>query len=981
MRAVDALREALRLNAAADDQRIRVARMLEESGSAADAAAEHLELARRRHANPREAILHAEAALRLDPNSAEAKSLIGSISEQLADIVQAGTDVPTESSPSPISAPFGSTGGLRGNQIAADRVASQAEELQKSGDLDGAVQQYERALSMGSERSDVFYSLGILYQERGNHKRAIELLPRAASDEEYALSAHYMLGTSYQALGRLAEAAEEYEQTIRLLPIETIGRAESEDMIQMYESAAQIYIQLSDIARAASLYSMLSNFLASKRWGREQADLYRQKAKELTERNMFAKLRSFGTGALIASNPPTSAAPAPSDAPDMPETWGKIRPITDFLRTDRPVHLDRTDSLSMTPMPPVAPNPLDELESLAPPPRMAFEPFTRLEPGNLNEVAERYLIASEKYAEQGLTLAAIDACMEVIRIDVDYLPIHLRMGEIYEREERHEEALVKYQLLVDTYAARGEQQKSIDAFLRLVHLSPDTTNTRARLAELLRGAGRIQEATDQIAQVAASYFRLGQTNKALEEYRRGLQWLPTNANLRAQYGQSLLKLDRHEAALTEFRRALDAEPKNILHVARINMALALMADQPTAVWQSLATLIEQLKAQPQHSADVQAEYRGAMLTTEAPILHYILGIIQQSADQHQSSLLEFEQAEAMLDEAPDKLLPVALIYQAAADSHIALGQADEARARLQQSLTAPRPPINPETARYQFASPLSQGEVVRRMAEAYAATGDMDGAERALQEAKQHLPYDRAIYTKLSDIYFRQGKLSEALAQLDELATHYESRQDPDRAIEVLEMGVKLAPNNITVGNRLARLYIRRGYLDKGVDGLVRVADQQRKAGQLKDSVMSLQQVAEVHSTLGKQDEALKIYDKIVQIMPNDIETRQWLAIMHTLGGRTKQAVAEKKQLVRIYLQQRDLAGAIEELFTIIALDQHDMEAHIQLGDVLMRREEYEQALRIYTRLVKMPGVETERMEALQAAAKRMFEQQQAHRK
>jgi tetratricopeptide (TPR) repeat protein len=267
------------------------------------------------------------------------------------------------------------------------------------------------------------------------------------------------------------------------------------------------------------------------------------------------------------------------------------------------------------------------------------------------------------------------------------------------------------------------------------------------------------------------------------------------------------------------------------------------------------------------------------------------------------------------------------------------------------------------------------------MAEAYGAVGDLEGAERALQEAKQHLPYDRAIYTKLADIYFQQGKLTEALAQLEELATYYEGRQDPDRAIEALEMAVRLGPNNITVGNRLARLYIRRGFLDKGVDGLVRVAEQQRKAGQLKDAVLSLQQVAEVHSTLGHQQEALKIYDKIVQIMPNDVETRQWLAIMHTLGFRPKQAIAEKKQIVRIYLQQRDLAGAIEELFTIIALDQHDVEAHFQLGDVLMRREEYEQAQRIYTRMLKMPGIEVERVEALQAAAKRMFDQQQGTRK
>jgi tetratricopeptide (TPR) repeat protein len=853
-----------------------------------------------------------------------------------------------------------------------------AQERQEAGDLDAAIQHYERAIGMGTERSDVFYSLGLLYQDRGNHQRAVELLPRAAADEEYALSAHYMLGQSYQALGQLAQAASEYEQTIRLLPLDTIGKSESEDMIQMYESAAQIYTQLNDIARAASLYSTLASFLQSKRWGRERADEFRQKAKELTERNMFAKLRTLGTGALIAPDPGLSAVVETTEE-TMPETWGKIRPITDFLRSSgAPAPADAHFAPSAAPRAPAA---ATMIEELPPAPRPSFAALTPLNTAGLDEVAARYVVASEKYAEQGLMLAAIDACLEVIRIEVDYLPIHLRMGEIYEREERREEALQKYQLLIDTYAARGQQQQSIDVYYRLIALSPDTINTRSRLAELLKNSNRMDEAAEQVALVAGSYFRLGQTNKALEEYRRGLQWAPSHPELHAQYGQALFKLERFEAALGEFRRALELDQNSPVAIARINMTLAMMSDQLEATWQSLATVLERLKAQPQANADVQAEYRAALLSADEPILHYILGIVQQAAEQHQSALLEFEQAAALIDGDADLRLIDVLVSQAAADSYIALGQADDARKQLQHCLEIARPQTPGSGVRYPFSTPLSHGELVRRMAEAYAASGDLQNAERALQLAKQHLPYDRAIYTKLADIYFQQGKLTEALTQLEELATHYESRQDLDRAIDALETGVKLAPNNIPIGSRLAKLYVRRGYLDKGIEHMTRVAEQQRKAGQLKDAVLSLQQVAEIHSTLGNQDAALAIFDKIVQIMPNDIETRQWLAIMHTLAFRTKQAIAEKKQLVRIYLQQRDLEGATEELFTIIALDQADKEAHLQLGDVLMRREEYEQALRIYTRLAKMPNIETERVEALQAAAKRMFDQQQLQRK
>ncbi|NCC36667.1 MAG: tetratricopeptide repeat protein, partial [Chloroflexia bacterium] len=163
--------------------------------------------------------------------------------------------------------------------------------------------------------------------------------------------------------------------------------------------------------------------------------------------------------------------------------------------------------------------------------------------------------------------------------------------------------------------------------------------------------------------------------------------------------------------------------------------------------------------------------------------------------------------------------------------------------------------------------------------------------------------------------------------------------------------------------------------LDKGVDGLVRLAELQRRAGQLKDAVASLQEAAQVHWTLSNHDKAREVYNKIVQIAPTDVEARQWLALMYTLMRRPEEAVAEKKQIARIFAQQQDYENAIAELHQIIALDQTDVEAYYMLGDMLMRREEYAQALQLYARLIKMEGVDQARVEALINAANRMLQQ------
>lgn len=973
-RVIEALRDVVRLRPDLDDQRQRLAHLLEDVNATREAATEYMLLGRRYHQQGRldDSAEITELALRLDPNNREAKELLIAVRDGMAraahDLPEGEPDLPAELRP----AMAGMTGNLRSQQFAMERVVALAIEKQQAGDIDGALEQYERAVEGGMERADVLYSLGLIYQERGDHEAAVRVLAKAANDQEYALSAHFALGSSYQALNQLQQAAQEYEQTIGLVDLESIGRAESEDLIQMYESAVAIYQQLGDVARAASLFSMLASFLQTKRWGKDRAAEFNRRAKELTEQNVLNKLRNFGTGALT---PAEQGEPEPEpETQAMPETWGKIRSITDFLRSDGTAV--STSSLSMPAEPPAPADPLKMLDNLPTPEQPTFAPVTKLDIRGLDEQTARWVTASEKYIEQGLLEAALDACHEIIRLNMEYLPIHLRMGEIFERQGRNEDALTKYQLLIDTYTVRNEATQAIDVYFRIIELSPDKINARSRLADLLKNAGRVEEACEQLIQVAAAYFRMGQTNRALEEYRRLLQWAPKSKEVHAEYGMALFKLERYEAALGEFRKALELGANDAVAIARMNMTLAMMGENAHAVWDSLAALLEQMKAQPELSDVIQAEYRAALLTADTAILHYILGIIQQQSKQHSSALLEFEQAQTLYDSDEEPILPLVLVHQAMADSHIALGQAEEALEQLRHGqAVAEQAQIDP-SIKHPFAIPLSHGDLTRRMAEAYAATDDLAGAEKALLEARRLLPYDRAIYTKLADVYFRQGKLKEALIQLEDLASHYEKRQDLDRAIEILEYGLKLAPSNTEVGGRLARMYLRRGLLDRGLEGLVRVAELQRKAGQLKDAVASLQQAADVYWTLGKHDEARSLYDRITQIAPNDIEARQWLALMYTLSFRTSDAIAEKKQIVRILTQQRDYENAIAELHQIIGLDQRDLDAYYLLGDMLMRREEYTQAVNLYNRMLKLDGADTERIKALISAANRMLTQQ-----
>ncbi len=1000
-RTIEVLRDILRLRPELDDERERLATLLRESGARNKAAVEYFNLAR--HYQERgmldDSADRVEIALQLDPENREAKELLGALHEAMAraadtDAPAGGggggggtaTAAPTTSSELRPSAVSGRSGSLRSQQFVLEKRIAQAHEMQEAGDIDGAIQQYEEAINAGLQRADVFYSLGLLYQEREDHHEAVKMLEQAATDPEYALSAHFALGASYTELHQLPQAAQEYEQAIGLVDLQTVGRNESDDLVQMYEKVTDIYKQLGNEARAASLFSTLASFFQSRKWGKERAQEFSRRAKELQDLNMMKKLRSLGTGALVPDEPGASPDQTATLSPGEmltepePETWGKIRPITHYLRAGADgMAGDFVIPAEVT----VSTDPLELIESMHPPePTEPVAPVTPLDTSGLNEQVARWIAASGKYIEQNLLDAAIDACYEVIRLEVDYLPIHLRIGEIYERQGFLNEALTKYQTLIDVFTVFGEQHRAIDVYFRFIELSErlgsqlPTISARARLAELLKQDGRVSEAAQQLAQVAAHYFRIGQNNRALEEYRRGIQWAPKDKEIHAQYGLTLFKLGRHEAALDEFRKAVESNTEDPVDIVRINMTLAVIATHPDAVWDSLATVLELIKNNPQASNRVQSEYRTALIEADEPVLHYILGIIQQYSNQHSSALLEFEQTQAMLESGDTTMLPLVLIHQAMADSYIALGQADEALAQLHQAHLVTGQARTEKRIKHPFARPLSQGELVKRMAEAHAASDDLEAAEQALREALRQFPYDRNIYTKLADVCFRQGKLKEALMSLEDLATYYENHQNLDHAIEILEDAHKLAPNNITIGNRLAHLYIRRGYPDKGVDSLVRVADLQRREGLIKDAVANLQQAAEIQNLLGRQQETLAIYDRIVSIAPDDVEARQWLSIMYTLASRTTEAINEKKQIARIYAQKRDFDNAIAELHQVIGLNQDDTEALYMLGDMLMRRGEYRQAVQLYKRMLRRDDIEMERVEALLAAANRMLEQQ-----
>lgn len=111
---------------------------------------------------------------------------------------------------------------------------SEGVQAQKSGRLDVAEKVFLRVLREGGKVAYVYNNLGIVYQLRRNHLKAIDQFREAIHLQPDYVAPRVLIGASLLALGRVAEATRELEQAVKVRPHEPLARFE---LAKTYERA------------------------------------------------------------------------------------------------------------------------------------------------------------------------------------------------------------------------------------------------------------------------------------------------------------------------------------------------------------------------------------------------------------------------------------------------------------------------------------------------------------------------------------------------------------------------------------------------------------------------------------------------------------------------------------------------------------------------------------------------------------------------
>lgn len=165
---------------------------------------------------------------------------------------------------------------------------------------------------------------------------------------------------------------------------------------------------------------------------------------------------------------------------------------------------------------------------------------------------------SQEYMKRGALTAATEVCYRAIQSAPTYLPLHLRLAEIFAQDKRIEDAVAKYQVVAELYLVREETRLAISVYKRVLRLMPMDVVIRSRLIDLLIKSGEIDQSLEQYLALADSYYQLAQVNKALEKYTEALRLVP-RASEEKKWRASLLR----KMADVQMRRAKWREAANL----------------------------------------------------------------------------------------------------------------------------------------------------------------------------------------------------------------------------------------------------------------------------------------------------------------------------------------------------------------------------------------------------------------------------------
>ena len=473
-----------------------------------------------------------------------------------------------------------------------DSLISQAIAFQTRGEIERAIDTYERAIYGGVKQTAAHFNLGLLYQERLRLDDAIEQLLVSLEDPEYKLASHFALGGCYRAKGKLDEALTHFLEVAKIVDMRTVDRDQVDDLVRLYESLSDTYAAKGEKEQAIAFTNALVEFLSTKGWedkvkeSRERLDMLtegghtmslaevltipgsEQLLESLSLANEFVR-RGWQDSALEECYRAVQMAPfflpAHLQLARLLEKRGRIESAGNKLVTIAQVYRSRGDLTR-------AMDSLERAMALAPLDMALRIRLIELlkRHGEIDRALEHSIALAESYYQLAQIEKAHEKYQEALKLAPRGSPENAWTLRILHR-------------IADIDMQRLNWRDALTSYYRIVQISPDDERANITLVELLFKLGQRHEALSELDRFLARLAAQGRTKKILTILEDIQSQQPDNMGLLNRLAAAYAQSGDREKAIEHLDRLGELQLDAGLRVEAANTIRAILSLEPADV--------------------------------------------------------------------------------------------------------------------------------------------------------------------------------------------------------------------------------------------------------------------------------------------------------------------------------------------------------------------------------------------------------------
>ncbi len=592
---------------------------------------------------------------------------------------------------------------------------------------------------------------------------------------------------------------------------------------------------------------------------------------------------------------------------------------------------------------------------------------------------------------------AIQAYQRAIQLHPDHLPARLALAEIYAQLDQPQRAVRAYLDLARKFQKQGQIDKALDQVRQAIEIDPRNPGARALANSLQRG-----EFAEEV-EIAPVPVEGGATpaDKARDLALEELANIPFEETLvgpvadlaaleqGAEPTEALAKPMLSRPEITALvAKAIDFQTRGLIDDAIACFARLIDAgvDRPPAHFVLGFLHQQQSRLEPAIAAFKKSVHSQRYALGS----HFALGECYSTARRNNDALRSLMQALKIVDldtVQSDRADELSQRYDALLSSYVASGDAERAVAfvsSVTEFLTSREWEDRARRARERLDDTAEEGEIVTlaefldvpsadtvlsamSLSQEYLDRGTLTAAIEVCYEAIQAAPTYLPLHLRLAEIVAKDGRIEAAVAKYQAVADLQLVREETSQAIQSYYQMLRLKPMDVAIRSRLIGLLTSSGEIDQALEQYIALADAYYDLAQVNKALEKctealrlvpratdelewrgrlLRTIADIHMRHANWQEAVRFFQQLVSVAPEDERARLNLVDLNYKLGRIKQADKETITMYEYYRSQGKGERALVLLEEAVRLQPQQMSLRARMARAYIDAEMREEANR-----------------------------------